>query len=176
MCRRWGNPFRDAPKRPGSGRYWEFAIDTLLRAYQEDRVYLGRDKPTAIPHPKAYAPQEGELVVENQQTWWPGRVQVGNKTSAFAGFTEDATKHLKAMKELRLIGKEVSSAKPEHLLARLIDIFTGRDDIVLEVFGSSADLTAVAIKRQRRFVFLRLLGSRSRPLKELQSAKAQSHG
>ena len=71
------------------------------------------------------------------------------------------------MKELRLIGKEVSSAKPEHLLARLIDIFTGRDDIVLEVFGSSADLTAVAIKRQRRFVFF--AGSSDRDLDLLRS-------
>lgn len=162
-----GAPFRDSPKRPGSGRYWEFAVDTLIRAYQQDAVYLGRDKPTAIPHPKSYAPPEGELVVENQQTWWPGRVQNGTKTSAFTGFTEDATKHLKAMKELGLIATEVSSAKPEHLLARLIDIFTGRDDIVLEVFGSSADLSAVAIKRQRRFVLL--AGSSDRDLELLNS-------
>ena len=149
-----GDPFRASPKRPGSGRYWEFAKNTLLEAYQCDAVYLGRDEPTAIPHPKSYAPPEGELVVENQQTWWPGRTQNGRKTSAFAGYTEDATKHLKAMKELGLVATEVSSAKPEHLLARLVDIFTDRDDIVLEVFGSSADLSAVAIKRQRRFLLL----------------------
>lgn len=160
-----GAPFRDNPKRPGSGRYWEFAVETLIRAYQQDAVYLGRDKPTAIPHPKSYAPEEGELVVENQQTWWPGRVQTGAKTSTFTGFTEDATKHLKALKELGLIEIETSSAKPEHLLARLIDIFTDRDDIVLEVFGSSADLAAVAIKRQRRFLLL--AGSSNRDLELL---------
>ena len=123
-----GAPYRAEPKRPGSGRYWEFARDTLLDAYQRDAVYLGRDEPTSIPHPKQYAPPDGELVVENQQTWWPGRVQAGSKTTAFAGYTEDATKHLKAMKELNLITTEASSAKPEHLMARLIDIFTGPDD------------------------------------------------
>src|SRR5439155_5839305 len=28
-----GKPFKAPPKRPGSGRYWEFADDTLLGAY-----------------------------------------------------------------------------------------------------------------------------------------------
>jgi hypothetical protein len=104
-----GTPFHAPPKRPGSGRYWEFARNTLLDAYQKDSVYLGRDEPTAIPHPKAYAPPEGDLVVENQQTWWPARIQNGTKTSAFTGFTEDATKHLKALKELGLIATETPS-------------------------------------------------------------------
>jgi hypothetical protein len=149
-----GRPFRAPAKRPGSGRYWEFADDTLLKAYQKDAVYLGRAEPTAIPHPKAYAPAAGELVVENQQTWWPGRIQDGKNSSAFAGYTEDATKHLKALKELALIKKETSSAKPEHLLARLVDIFTDKDDLVLEVFGTSGDMAAVALKRSRRFLLL----------------------
>jgi hypothetical protein len=94
------------------------------------------------------------LIVENQQTWWPARVQDGSKTIAFAGYTEDATKHLKAMKELGLITTELSTAKPEHLLARLVDIFTDRSDVVLEVFGNAADMAAVALKRQRRFIYL----------------------
>lgn len=162
-----GEPYRASPKRPGSGRFWEFARDTLLVAYQKDAVYLGRDDPTAIPHPKSYAPPEGELVVENQQTWWPGRVRSGSKTTAFAGYTEDATKHLKAMKELGLIETEVSSAKPEHLLARLLDIFTDRGDIVLEIFGTSADMASVALKRLRRFVLL--AGSSDRDLELLRN-------
>lgn len=150
-----GKPFRAAPKRPGSGRYWEFADDTLVEAYQKDAVYLGRaEQPTAIPHPKAYAPPDGELAVENQQTWWPGRTQDGSNSSAFTGYTEDATKHLKALKELGLITTETSSAKPEYLLARLVDIFTDKDDLVLELFGASADMAAIALKRQRRFVLL----------------------
>jgi hypothetical protein len=157
-----GNPFRASPKRPGSGRYWEFADDTLVKAYQRDAVYLGRSEPTAIPHPKAYAPVDGELAIENQQTWWPGRIQDGKSSYAFAGYTEDATKHLKALKELGLVRAEASSAKPEHLLARLVDIFTDTGDLVLELFGVSGDLAAVALKRQRRFVLL--AGSSERDL------------
>jgi hypothetical protein len=149
-----GKPFKAPPKRPGSGRYWEFARDTLLAAYQHDSVYLGREEPTAIPHPKQYEPPEGELVVENQQTWWPGRIGAGASSVAFAGYTEDATKHLKALKELNLLTAEVSSAKPEYLISRLIEIFTDTDDTVLEVFGQSGDIAAVALKRHRNFVTL----------------------
>lgn len=150
-----GSPYKDAPKRPGSGRYWEFARDTLLKAYREDAVYLGAKKPSAIPHPKAYAPQEeGALVVENQQTWWPGRTGSGAKTSAFTGYTEDATKHLKALRAIGAITMDGVSAKPEVLLARLLQIFTGKNDLVLEVFAQAADMAAVAIKTGRRFVAL----------------------
>ena len=149
-----GQPYKAAPKRPGSGRYWEFARDTLLAAYQHDAVYLGREEPTAIPHPKQYEPPEGEMVVENQQTWWPGRVGTGAKSEAFAGYTEDATKHLKALKELKLLKTEVVSAKPEYLISRLIEIFTDTEDTALEVFGHSGDIAAVALKRQRNFVTL----------------------
>jgi hypothetical protein len=149
-----GEPYRAEPKRPGSGRYWEFARDTLLAAYQCDSVYLGRDEPTAIPHPKQYAPPEGELVIENQQTWWPGRVASGTNSTAFTGYTEDATKHLKALKELKLINTEVSAAKPEHLIARLINIFTDSGDTALEIFNQAGDFAAVSLKRGRNFVTL----------------------
>jgi hypothetical protein len=149
-----GKPFRDKPKRPGSGRYWEFARNTLLDAYLSDRVYLGKEKPTAIPHPKDFAPPEGELVVENQQTWWPGRVAEGKSSIAFAGYTEDATKHLKAMRALGLIEDDAAASKPEHLLARLLDIFTVKEDVVLEMFAGAGDLASVALKRGRRFVAL----------------------
>ncbi len=146
-----GTPYTPEPRRPGSGRYWEFADDTLVDAYRRDAVHLGKDG-DAIPHPKAYVSKAGDSVVTNQVTWWPGRDNKGAK--AFAGYTEDATKHLKKLAEVGLIGATVNTAKPEYLLARLIDIFTDPRDIVLEVFGEAADLSAVALKRQRRFVFL----------------------
>jgi len=117
-------------------------------------VYLGRGEPTAIPHPKQYAPPDGESVIENQQTWWPARTGKGKDSLPFGGYTEDATKHLKLLKELGLITTEVSSAKPEHLLARLIDIFTDPHDYTLELFGNSADMAAVSLKRGRRFITL----------------------
>lgn len=147
-----GVPHTASPKRPGSGRYWEFADDTLLLAYQRDSVSLGKNG-DAIPHPKTYG-EPGEETIVNQMTWWPGSVRNGAKPAAFAGYTEDATKHLKKMAELGLIKTVLNTGKPEYLIARLLDIFTRPGDVVLEVFGEAADLSAVAIKRGRRFVCL----------------------
>jgi hypothetical protein len=165
-----GKPYLAAPKRPGSGRYWEFSIDTLLAAYQNDSVHLGR-KGEAIPHPKAYLPKEGESVVLNQVTWWRARDGEGKSSVAFAGYTEDATKHLKKLAALGLIQSHVTTAKPEPLLARLLDIFTDPGDVVIELFGDAASLSAVSLKMQRRFLYLagaserelRLLGECSLP-------------
>lgn len=159
-----GAPHRDEPKRPGSGRYWEFAQDTLVRAYQQDSVYLGKDKPTAIPHPKSYEPADGADVIDNQQTWWPGRTGQGKKNTAFAGYTEDATKHLKALQTVGAIADSSAVAKPEMLLARLVDIFTQPDDLVLEVFCQAGDLASVALKRDRRFIALTGSTDRDRSL------------
>jgi hypothetical protein len=151
-----GKPYRGPPIRPGSGRYWDFAKATLIAAYQHDSVYLGSRHPTSIPTPKKYEPSEGILEIENQQSVWLGRVREnGSKApEAFAGFTEDATKHLKALKQLGLIESEVATAKPEKLLTRLLDIFTDKGDFVLEVISSTADLAATALKAGRHFVSL----------------------
>jgi len=154
-----GAPFVAPPKRPRSGRYWEFADDTLLRAYQRDAVHLGKNN-SAIPHPKKYVGTSGDSEIVNQMTWWPGR----SKSEAFAGYTEDATKHLKKLEKLDLIRRVVNTGKPERLLARLVDIFTDPGDVVLEVFGESADLAAVALKRSRRFVYLSGTSDRQREL------------
>jgi len=145
-----GEPFKSSPKRPGSGRYWEFADDTLRNAYARDMVDLGADG-DVIPRIKSYASEFGEQVIENQQTWWPAK---GRDGSSFAGFTQDATKHLKKMREVGLIREAPTTAKPEHLLARLLSIFTRPGDLALEVFGSTADLASVALKLRRNVVYL----------------------
>ena len=144
-----GEPYTASPKRPGSGRYWEFADDTLRAAYARDMVDLGADG-NVIPRIKDYA-GPGQEVVQNQQTWWPAKDRNG---APFTGFTQDATKHLKKLREVGLIAEETTTSKPEHLLARLLLIFTRPGDLALEVFGSTADLAAVAIKLKRNFVYL----------------------
>jgi hypothetical protein len=144
-----GNPHTAPPKRPGSGRYWEFADYTLQAAYARDMVDLGADG-NAIPRIKAYA-EPGQEVVQNQQTWWPAKARDG---TPFAGFTQDATKHLKKLHEVGLIAEDTTTSKPEHLLSRLLSIFTRTGELALEMFGSTADLAAVAIKLRRNFIYL----------------------
>lgn len=156
-----GAPFRGRPRRPGPGRYWEFARATLVSAYQRDAVHLGRTG-TAIPHPKAYLSALGESVVENQQTWWPGRVGgEGARSQTFVGHTEDATKHLASLERRGLISMTVKTAKPEPLLQRLLDMFAPEGETVLQVFGDAGDLTAVALKSGRRGIHLAGEGERS---------------
>ena len=146
-----GTPFQDNPKRPSKPRYWEYSRSTLAHAYAQDCVDFGA-KGDSIPKIKRYSRDVGEVAVVNQTTWWPGR---SGKKEVFAGFTQDGTRHLKAMAEAGLIKRAPATAKPEHLIARLLDIFTSEGDLVIEVGGDSGDLSAVATKRGRRWVALR---------------------
>lgn len=157
-----GTPFKDTPKRPGSGRYWEFADDTLLKAYLRDQVWLGK-KNDAIPSIKTYLRDVGEEEIKNQQTWWPGR---GKKDAVAAGYTQDATKHLKKLREIGAIKEVTGTAKPEPLIERLIEIFTREGDFVLEPFGVAAQLAAVGLKKRRNFIWLGGSSARDRALAE----------
>ena len=145
-------------KRPRSGRYWEFANYTLEKEVLRDNVEFGHDG-TAIPHPKRRPPPGGAEFV-NLQTWWPARAgkaaEAGDSDEgeSLVGYTEDATKHLKKMVEMGLLHESVTTSKPEPLLERLVRVFSRPGDTVLELFGEAADLSSVAIKTRRRFIYL----------------------
>lgn len=163
-----GDPFT-GKKRPGEGRYWEFADSTLVSAILKDDCWFGPDG-NAMPHPKKRLPPGQTTETVNLQTWWPGRpkgespssdadgdVGTCNKEpvdSNATGFTEDATKHLKKLMNLGLIKRFVTTAKPEPLLDRLLKIFSREGDVILEAFGDAAGLTATAIKTGRRAIHL----------------------
>ena len=106
------------------------------------------------------------MEVKNQQSIWLGRSKGSDEETGdvFAGFTEDATKHLKALKALGYIDAEISTAKPEKLMSRLLDVFTNKGDLVLEVMSSTADLTAVALKSGRRAIALQGSSDRDRSI------------
>ncbi|MBX7135120.1 MAG: site-specific DNA-methyltransferase, partial [Fimbriimonadaceae bacterium] len=103
---------------------------------------------------------KGDVEVKNQVTWWPGR----KEDVAFAGYTQDATKHLKKLAELELINLTSSIAKPEYLLDRLLSIFTEQGDVVLECFVSTGDMAAVCLKRDRHFIHLQGSSARDEEL------------
>lgn len=138
-----GSPFEGSP-RPSRG--WGFGEKTLVKAILEDRMYFGQ-KGTAIPEPKKYlANLEGGLAYTNVASWWSGDE---------AGWTQDATKQLKELLEQRGVIKRTNpTSKPKKLLGRLVDIFTGKGDLVLELFARSGDLMAAAIEKDRRSIGL----------------------
>lgn len=140
-----GTPYSGDPVRPSPPRYWEFAKQTLAEALAEDRVVFGK-KSSSIPKIKQYISGEE---VQNQTSWWPGRDSKGGAPRAFAGYSQDARKHLQAMQQAGLLEAVPRAAKPETLLARLINIFAPAGSTVLEVMGSAGDLAAVALKTGR---------------------------
>jgi DNA methylase len=130
-------------KRPSRG--WGFGERTLIEAIREDRCDFGV-KGTAIPEPKRYLKdlKEGKSY-SNVMSWWPG---------ADVGWSQDATKHLRALQAAGLIEEMVETAKPEKLILRLLEAFSAPEDTVVELFARSGDLAAVALKTGRPFVAL----------------------
>lgn len=151
-----GQPF-EGKARPSPPRYYEFTWERLLRECLNDRVDFGK-KGDAVPRLVSFLREAGEVEYVNQQTWWPGSVVKKSDWSKGedegVGFTEDATKHLEGLRSRGLIKEAVKTAKPELLLDRLVQIFTRPKDTVVELFGEAADLSIVALKTGRRFVYL----------------------
>jgi hypothetical protein len=143
-----GTPYSGAGRRPGKGRYYEFADRTLEAAYLRDDV---KEDGKAIPHPKTHLKPGSPKQIRNQQTWWPGRTP---DDELVTGYTQDATRHLKKLEEARLISRITNAAKPEPLIGRLLEIFSDEGDYVAEIFGEAGDLSAVSAKKGRHFVFL----------------------
>jgi hypothetical protein len=143
-----GSPYTGPGRRPGKGRYYEFADRTLEAAYLKDDV---KDDGKAIPHPKTHLEPGSPQQIRNQQTWWPGR---SSEDQVITGYTQDATRHLKKLEEAGLLSRITNAAKPEPLIGRLVDIFSDEGDLVVEIFGEAGDLASVSAKKGRSFVFL----------------------
>jgi len=137
-----GGP-RQGKKQPGSGRYWEFSIDTLRDAIARDAAYFGVYG-TAIPSVKKH--QEDPYRTVRIITWWPYEK---------AGKSEDASKHLKKLSQKGYVDRVERIAKPERLMKRLIFLFAREEgDRVLSINDSTGSLAATAAKMQRRFLHL----------------------
>lgn len=152
-----GQPFTGPKLRPKAPRNYEFTWPRLLDEMLSDKVDFGA-KGDAVPRLRVHGNPETDIEWVNQQTWWPGSVVKKSDWSTGedegVGFTADATKHLQRLLQRGLIEEAVKTAKPELLLGRLVRIFTRPGDVVIEMFGESADLAAVATKLDRRFILL----------------------
>lgn len=146
-----GQPYL-GEKWPGEGRYQEYPKHTLELAVLEDRAVFGRNG-DSIPWIKKYADPE-EVATENVYSIWLGRDDKSAFGDGGAGWTQDATKHLDNLRRAGRIKKSVTTAKPETLVARLINMFTRPGDWVLDVFSAAADAGAVSLKLGRSSIFL----------------------
>ncbi len=134
---------KEGKKQPGSGRYWEFSIDTLRDAIARDDAYFGVYG-TAIPSEKKH--QSDPYRTVRITTWWPHED---------AGKSEDASKHLKKLSEKGYVDRVERIAKPEPLMKRLVQLFAQEEgDRVLSVADPTGSLSATAAKMDRPFLHL----------------------
>lgn len=123
---------------PPKGNYWRFSQQTLATARAEGRVWFGK-KGDALPVIKTYLSEIAEGVVPG--TWWPNG-EVGSNQEA-------------KRDHLRKLFPDIepfATPKPERLLARIVEIATNREDVVLDCFAGSGTTAAVAHKLGRRWV------------------------
>jgi len=121
---------------PPPGRAWSLTKERLDALISEGAVYFGingKSKPNLI----RYA-DEIEGVVP--WTWWPHEE---------VGHNDESKKEI-----LALFPNEepFGTPKPERLMDRIIQVATDPGDIVLDPFAGSGTTSAVAHKRQRRWI------------------------
>jgi adenine-specific DNA-methyltransferase len=121
---------------PPPGRYWRVSEDKLRELDADGRVWWG---PTGAARPsiKRYLSEVSDLV---PRTLWR---------------KEDAGSNRTSKNEMRaLFPSEASfgTPKPEALIARVLQVATSTDDLVLDSFLGSGTTAAVAHKMRRRYI------------------------
>lgn len=139
-----GEPFSMRSDSPGTGRYWEFGLKTLIDGIARAKVSFGLSG-TALPSIKKYFDRNNAKKVQAVMNFLPWYE---------FGHTQDATQHSKSLKRAGITqGKINMTAKPQRLLAYLISLLAPDEkDMVMSIGDSNAVFGCVAIKMHRRFI------------------------
>ncbi len=122
---------------PPKGRCWVYAKDRMEREILEGRIWFGQEG-RSVPRLKKYL-NERKTGVSPSTIWSANEV----------GTTASAKKHL-----LSLFPdiETFDTPKPEHLIARILEISTDPGELVLDPFLGSGTTAAVAHKLGRSYV------------------------
>ncbi len=139
-----GEPFTMRSDSPGSGRYWEFGLKTLIEGIARAKASFGSNG-SALPSIKKFFDRNDakkRQAVMNFLPWYD------------YGHTQDATQHCKSLKQCGLVGGKINmTAKPQKLLAHLISLLAPKtSDMVMALGDSNAVFGCVAMKLQRKFI------------------------
>lgn len=116
------NPNTGKEYWPPKGSCYRFNAETAKRYLAENRFYFGKDG-NGAPQVKRYLAEVKEGLTP--QTIW---------------FRDEVGDNQEAKKELSLIfgeGKMFDTPKPTRLVKRIVNLATGKDDIVLDSFAGS---------------------------------------
>ena len=141
-----GIPITMRSDSPGSGRYWEFGLKTLVEGVARAKASFGNSG-TALPSIKKYFDRENAKKIQTVMNFLPWYDY---------GHTQDATQHCKALKAADITDGEIDMmAKPQKLLSHLISLFAPKyNDVVMAIGDSNAVVASVAIKMNRKFIHI----------------------
>lgn len=121
---------------PAQGTYPRLKKESLLLAYEEGRLWFGKQG-NNVPRLKKYLNEVQQGVVPNTIF-----------SNEDAGSTQAAKEELK-----KILGKNIfDTPKPEKLLLRILNIGSKKDDLVLDFFAGSGTTLAVAHKTGRQYI------------------------
>lgn len=141
-----GEPFTMRSDSPGSGRYWEFGMKTLIEGIAQAKASFGNTG-SALPSIKKYYERDNAKKLQT----------VINYLSGYEyGHTQDATQHCKSLKSAGITDGDINMmAKPQKLLGHLISLFAPRNnDLVMSIGDSNAVFASVATKLNRKFIHI----------------------
>ena len=141
-----GEPFTMRSDSPGSGRYWEFGLRTLIEGIARAKASFG-GAGMALPSIKKYFDRKDAKKIQAVMNFLPWYDY---------GHTQDATQHCKSLKTAHITeGKINMTAKPQKLLAHLISLLApNKKDIVVALGDSNCVFASVALKLQKRFIHI----------------------
>lgn len=123
------------PFDPPPGRCWARSPEAFAALDRDKRIWWG-PKGDRAPRLKMFLSEADEGVIPT--TLWASGEEYG--------FNQDG------VRELRALGLEFPTPKPERLLHAVLRIATNPGDLVLDSFLGSGTTAAVAMKMGRRFV------------------------
>lgn len=124
--------------KPVLGTYPRLNKESLLKAYNENRLWFGKNG-NNVPRLKKYLNEVKQGLVPNSI--------FSNEDS---GSTQMGKEELKKIMNQNIF----TTPKPEKLLKRIIEIATEKNDIVLDFFGGSGTTGAVAHKMNRQYILV----------------------
>ena len=141
-----GTPFTMQNDSPGSGRYWEFALRTLVEAIATTNASFGKSG-LALPSRKTFFDRENSKKLMPVMNWLPWQE---------FGKSEDATRHIKELAQAGITkSMGAYTAKPQRLLIHLISLLApNKQDMVLSIGDSNGVFASVAMKSQHKFIHL----------------------
>lgn len=141
-----GEPITMKSDSPGTNRYWDFGLRTLIGGIARAKVSFG-SAGLALPSIKKYFDRNDAKKIQAVMNFLPWYD---------FGHTQDATQHCKSLKNAGITEGEVNmTAKPQRLLAHLISLLApNKNDLVLAIGDTNCVFSSVALKLQRRFIHI----------------------